>query len=170
MPGESGTTPLSTTAGPAGRAAIGRPDVRSRRIHVRDDRPSWVVVFDKGEDALTGLGELAADNGLSAASLTGVGAFASATIGYFERDLKDYLRILVDQQVEVLSMIGDIALVDEVPAVHCHVVLGCRDGSTRGGHLLRCDVWPTLEMVITEYPASLRKRIDPESGLALIDL
>jgi len=37
------------------------------------------------------------------------------------------------------------------------------------GHLIEGKVRPTLEVILTESPAHLRKRHDLESGLALID-
>lgn len=107
--------------------------------------------------------------GCSAASLTGIGAFARATIGWFDR-AKDYRRIEVGQQCEVLSPIGDIALHEGAAQVHAHVVLGLADGTVRGGHLLAGEVWPTLEVILTETPAHLRKTSRPDIGLALIDL
>jgi predicted DNA-binding protein with PD1-like motif len=76
----------------------------------------------------------------------------------------------VEQQSEVLSLIGDVALADGKPQVHAHVVLGLSDGTTRGGHLLSAEIWPTLEVVVRETPAALRKVSHPEIGLALIDL
>jgi predicted DNA-binding protein with PD1-like motif len=53
--------------------------------------------------------------------------------------------------------------------VHAHVVVGTRDGSARGGHLLEGHVRPTLELLVEEAPAELRKTYDRQSGLALID-
>ena len=77
--------------------------------------------------------------------------------------------IVLDERLEVLSLVGDIALKDGEPSLHAHVVVGSRDGSARRGHLLGARVRPTLEKVIlTEPPAHLRRRHDPESGLALI--
>lgn len=81
---------------------------------------------------------------------------------------KSYRRIAVDEQAEVLSFLGDIAHAAGEPVVHVHVVLGLADGSTRGGHLLDASVWPTLELVLTEWPKYLCKRSDPEVGLALL--
>lgn len=127
-----------------------------------------IVVFDKGEDAIEGLTELARRRDIHAAGITGVGAFERATLGYFDRERKDYDRIPVAQQVEVLSLTGDIALDDGDPMVHLHAVLGRRDGSTVGGHLIDSSVWPTLEIVVTETPEPLHRVHDPESGLALI--
>lgn len=54
--------------------------------------------------------------------------------------------------------------------MHAHVVVGKSDGSAHGGHLLEAYVRPTLEVVLVESPAHLRRRPDRDSGLALIDL
>jgi uncharacterized protein len=68
----------------------------------------------------------------------------------------------------VLTLAGDVALQDDQPALHVHLVVGRADGSAHGGHLMRAHVRPTLELILEESPAHLRKRRDPESGLALV--
>ena len=130
---------------------------------------TYVVVGEAGEDAFAILSDFAGDHHLTAAQLTGVGAFTGATVGWFDRQTKDYRRIEITQQCELLSLIGDIAQADDGPQVHAHVVLGLHDGTTRGGHLLAAEIWPTLEVIVTEAPAHLRKTSHPELGLALID-
>jgi predicted DNA-binding protein with PD1-like motif len=54
--------------------------------------------------------------------------------------------------------------------VHAHVVCGRRDGSTVGGHVQQATVRPTLEVMVTRAPETVRRRHDEASGLALIDL
>lgn len=130
---------------------------------------TYMIVGEPGEDAFAILSDFARDHDLNAAQLTGVGAFTRATVGWFDRQTKDYRRIEINQQSELLSLIGDIAQSDDGPQVHAHVVLGLHDGSTRGGHLLAAEIWPTLEVIVTETPAHLRKTSHPELGLALID-
>lgn len=128
-----------------------------------------IVVFDKGDEVVEGLTALARRQGIGAAGVTGVGAFERATLGYFDRERKEYDRIPVDEQVEVLSLVGDVALEGGEPKVHLHVVVGRRDGSTLGGHVLDAIVWPTLELVVTATPEPLQRVHDPETGLALIE-
>jgi len=70
----------------------------------------------------------------------------------------------------VVSLIGDVALEKDQPKIHAHVVVGKRNGITAGGHLLEGFVRPTLEIVLTESPAHLRREFDTASGLALIRL
>ncbi|WP_412751599.1 PPC domain-containing DNA-binding protein [Krasilnikovia sp. M28-CT-15] len=129
-----------------------------------------VAVFAKGDDALTCLTQVVREHHIDAAQITAVGAFARAEVGYFDRDKADYDHIPVDEQVEVLSLLGDVATKDGAPAVHAHTVLGRRDGSVVGGHLLAGRVWPTLEVILTEVAPELAKRVDAKTGLALIDL
>lgn len=77
-------------------------------------------------------------------------------------------KIPLNEQIEVASLLGDVAEADGKPAIHIHIVVGRRDGSAMAGHLGEAHVRPTLEVILTESPAHLRKRFDPESGLALI--
>lgn len=132
---------------------------------------TWALVFDAGDEAFSLLSDWVVERGVTSARLTAIGAFERAVVGYFDWESKEYEEIPVEEQVEVLSLVGDVALSpDGDPVVHAHVVLGRRGGSTVGGHLLEGHVRPTLEVVLDEAPAHLRKRHDPESGLALIDL
>lgn len=128
------------------------------------------LVFDTGDELVSVLQRFAAEHGLVASRFTAIGALSGAVLGYFDWGRKSYDRIPVDDQVEVLSLIGDIALDGTQPKVHAHVVLGRRDGSTVGGHVLEATVRPTLEVILVESPSYLAKRCDPESGLALIDI
>ena len=130
---------------------------------------TWALVFDKGDEAIETLTRFAKEHGLGGAHLTAIGAFSEVTLGYFDRSLRDYKRIPLREQVEVLSLLGDVALDAGVPKIHAHAVVGLADGSTRGGHLLEGRVWPTLEVILIETPRHMRRRHDPESGLALID-
>jgi predicted DNA-binding protein with PD1-like motif len=130
-----------------------------------------VVVLDSGEEAFAALTRFANDAQLTAASLTAVGAFEKATVGWFDFEKKTYKKIEVEEQCEVLSAIGDVAIGDDGNAsLHVHVVLGLSDGATRGGHLLAGTVRPTLEVVLIDTPSYLRRKKKPDLGIALIDL
>ena len=145
--------------------------MQSTLLDEQQDRRTFAVIFDKGDEARTGLTAFARENHVAGAHLTAVGGFSRAVLGYFDRQRKEYARIPVDEQVEVLSLIGDVALTPEGgPEVHAHVVVGRSDGTTLGGHLLEGHVWPTLEVIVTDSPHHLRKSHDADTGLALIRL
>ena len=134
------------------------------------DVVTYVVVCDPGDEAVAALTQFARAERLQASQVAAVGAFERATVGWFDRAARQYRRIPVDQQCEVLSLMGDVAQDADGPSLHAHVVLGLADGTTRGGHLLEGWVFPTLEVIVTETPAELRKVMRPDLGIALIDL
>ena len=141
--------------------------MRHQLINPSPER-TFALVFDRGDEVVSTLQRFAAEQGLAASRFTAIGAFESATLGYFDWEKKDYERIPVQEQVEVLTLAGDVALAGSEPKVHAHVVLGRRDGSTLGGHLLEAHVRPTLEVVLVDAPSHLCREHDPVSGLALI--
>jgi len=129
---------------------------------------TWALIFDSGDEPVALLTGFAGEHKLSAARFTAIGAFSELIVGYFDWQKKDYERIAIREQVEVLALVGDIALARGKPKLHAHVVVGKKDGSAHGGHLLEARVRPTLEVVLTESPAHLVREHDPQSGLALI--
>lgn len=132
---------------------------------------TFALVFDKGDEVASGLTEFARAHRLSASRFTAIGAFSDVTVGYFLPDRKEYRRIPIHEQVEVLSLVGDITLDERgKPKVHAHVVVGKSDESAHGGHLLEAHVWPTLEVVVEESSRHLARRLDPETGFAVIAL
>jgi len=143
--------------------------MKSKIINEGPER-TIALVFDRGDEVVATLEKFAAAQGLAAARFTAIGAFERVTLGYFDWETKQYERIPVEEQVEVLSLVGDLALDGDKPKLHAHAVLGRRDGSTVGGHLLEATVRPTLEVLLIDSPGYLRRRRDPVSGLALIDL
>ena len=135
-----------------------------------DDGRSWWATLDTGDEVIGELGNFVREQEVEAASFTAIGAFSRAVLGYFQWETKQYKKITVDEQVEVLSLLGDVAVGDQGPTLHLHAVLGKADGSVVGGHLIEAYVRPTLEVILIQPPSYLRKRKDPETGLALIDI
>jgi len=143
--------------------------MKSRLVWEQAGERTFVVVLEAGDEAFAAISEFANANRLGGASLTAIGAFERATVGWFDLREKTYRPIEIDEQCEGLSLIGDIAIGDDgKPSLHVHAVLGLKDGSTRGGHFLKGIVRPTLEVTIVETPTHLRRRKQPGLGIALI--
>jgi uncharacterized protein len=132
---------------------------------------TWAVVFDTGEEAKQGLTDFATEHGIVAAQLTAIGALEHALLGWYDLDEQNYVDINVDEQVEVLTLAGDVSQSpDDDVFLHLHAICGRKDGSTVGGHVQSAVVRPTLEVIVTEVPARLARRHDVRSGLALLRL
>ena len=142
--------------------------MKSKLLSDHDGTRTYVLVFERGERVMRPLHEFLRAKSVTAARLSGIGALESVTLGYFDWERKEYEQHQLGGQVELLSLTGDAAMCEGEPRVHAHVIVGRRDTTTRGGHLIDATVRPTLEMIVEDMPAHLRKQIDQQSGLALI--
>jgi predicted DNA-binding protein with PD1-like motif len=130
---------------------------------------TYLLEFHTGQEVMMGLLAFARKHELRAGQLTGIGAISDAVVGYFDPQKKVYQRIHEQGQAELLSLTGNLALYNDQPFFHVHVALGLRDGSTRGGHLFEAIVRPTVEVVLTRYSRPARRKLDPDTGLPLLD-
>lgn len=141
------------------------------RFKLLEQQPkTYILTFYTGDELAAGLKQFAVEEKLAGSSFKAIGAFSSVRLGWFDWGTKEYRpSVVFDEQVELVSLIGDIALNEGKPQVHAHVVVAKSDGSAHGGHLMEAHVRPTCEVVLIESPEKLYKQIDPESGLALIN-
>lgn len=91
-------------------------------------------------------------------------------VGFYDIDRREYDRIPVDEETEVLALVGNLTMAEEDPRVHAHVTLSGRDGTAMGGHLFEGRAGATLELFVLEVPGELRRSPDDRTGLPLIDL
>lgn len=130
---------------------------------------TYVLILDEGEEAFQALADFTNKERITGASISAIGAFSQAKVGWFDLVARKYKPIDVDEQCEALSLLGDVAIGDDGKAsVHLHAVLGLPDGTLRGGHFLSGLVRPTLEVTIVETVVDLRRRKRPDLGIALI--
>ena len=135
------------------------------------DRRSYVLVFNTGDELAKGLKDFATEHNLADVSFKAIGALASVKLAWFNPETKKYQTSAdLKEQVELLSLIGDVAKYEGKPIVHAHVVVGRSDGTTAGGRLLEASIRPTCVVFLTETTEELIKEFDPESGLVLIEV
>lgn len=129
---------------------------------------TFTLAFETGDAVLETLDAFIARRNIRGAHFTGLGAFAEAQLAFYDLDAKEYQPLNVDEQTEVASFTGNVALYEGEPRLHVHAVLARRDGSTIGGHLLEATVRPTLEVTVTETTGTLQREYDEASGLPLL--
>jgi len=142
--------------------------MKSIELHEDNGLHTYLLVMETGDEAFSLITSFAEEQNITAATMTAIGACRRVTLGYFDPDLGDYREREFEEQLEIASCMGDIAMDDGKPALHAHIVLGRHDFSALAGHLQKIEVFPTMEVVITEVPAYLKKKLHRETGLTLI--
>ena len=135
----------------------------------RSSGRSFILAFDLDDNFLEAMQQFLSEMRVASATFYGIGGFRRATLAYYDMEAKRYLPIEVDEQVEVVSLIGNVATYQAAPRIHAHCAVGHRDGHVTGGHLLAAVVRPTLELVVEELAADLRRSDRPEIGIPLLD-
>ena len=136
--------------------------MKSKLIHHVEPR-TFVLVCDPGDEVVEVLSNFANVQELRASHFTAIGALSDATVGFFDLQKKEYQPIEIDEQLEVASLIGNVAVKDDGRRmIHAHIVVGKRDGTAH--------VEPTLEIFLVESPAVLERQKDARTGLALIKI
>ena len=130
----------------------------------------YLIALSRGERVRETLTAFCVREGIAAGTFSALGALSDVRIAFYDLDSKEYLEDVLESDHEVLSCIGNIALVEGEPFIHAHVVLGDRDMSARGGHLVEAEVAVTLEVSLQPLPEAAVREYDEAIGLNLLAL
>jgi uncharacterized protein len=144
--------------------------MQARMLHELGGQRTFVVVLGTGEEVMRELKAFAKSQEIVAARLTATGALSEAVLAYFDWEKQDNQSVTVRKQVEVASLIGEVASAPSGGrSLHIHAILAGADGMALAGYLTRAYVHPRLQITIYESPAHWRKVGDLGSGCMLID-
>ncbi|MBS7566375.1 DNA-binding protein [Mucilaginibacter sp. Bleaf8] len=155
---------------PTNPAKTGKsPGVKAQLLSQNGNVKTYMLVFAKGDEILSGLTEFAQKNNITSAHFTAIGDAQHARVGWYDENRKMFKVIPINEPSEITSLVGDIAVYNGKPVVHAHINLAGQDGVVRGGHLLEAYIFPTLEVRLTVEPETMYKKLYPEAGATIID-
>lgn len=134
------------------------------------EQKTYAIIMDSGDEVTEALMAFAKKEEVRASQFTAIGAFSETVTGFFDFSIKDYTKTSFKEQMEVLALTGDISIYKDQYKIHAHVVLGRKDGTAHGGHLMKGIVHPTLEIILNESPEYLKRKMDKDSGIPLIKI
>jgi len=139
--------------------------MRGRRIGRR-----YLLRLERGEEIVESLRTFVRRERLPAGSLAGLGACDDVTVGFYDVGQKEYRKYRHRGNIEILSLIGNIAWRGEEPVVHVHVSAAHETEGTFGGHLFSGIVSATVEISVDPHDEKVERILDAEIGLPLLDL
>lgn len=129
----------------------------------------WVIRLDPGEEIPRDMLAAAAELGVGTASVTGIGAIDRAVLALYDLKERRYIETVLDEELEVVSLQGNLTRVDGAPFMHAHAVLSRRDSQALGGHLMSARVSVTVELFLTRFALEATRTISTHCGLKLLD-
>lgn len=143
-------------------------EVGGMRILEQDDK--FFLRLEKEEELNASLQSFMEQYGLASASVNGVGAVKEAELGFYHLSKKEYERKVFSSEMELVSMIGNLAWLDGKAIAHTHIACGLEDFSLIGGHLFEAKVAVTVEVAVQSYSDKMSRKMDEAIGLNLLDL
>lgn len=120
-------------------------------------RYGYTLKLDTGEEIIASLRAFAADQGIQAGIISGLGAVAEAELGFFVRETGTYIRRTFAGEFEIGSLIGNLSELEGKPFPHCHLMIAGEDFVAYTGHLFRGVVSVTCEIQVVTDPGVLRR-------------
>jgi len=134
---------------------------------VQKKNNKYVLRFEKGESFLPRLEKFLKKENIQGAWFWGIGALTGVEIAYYDIEKGKYFRKKFKEKFEVLSLTGNVAAAESSRVVHAHIVLGRKNYSVVGGHLVSGMVGGTLE-VLLDSSFKLSKKLDKDTGLSFL--
>ena len=128
----------------------------------------YVLRLDEGEEAVATIREFLTEHGILAGYFVAWGGFSRLRLEYFSPGQRAFKEWLLDRQVEVASLLGNIACQEGRPVIHAHLTVGDEDFRTYSGHLAEGTVRPMLEVFVVPLPGELRRVRDPVRNLFVL--
>lgn len=130
-----------------------------------------VLRLQRGEEIIASVAELCKKEKIGLAEIKGIGACDRAVIGLYKMDKQHYVKTLLEEDMEMVSLNGNVTLSSEGEVyIHCHVAFGTEGGRLLGGHLNEAVVSGTAEIFIDVLDGSVKRTVDPETGLNVFDI
>lgn len=141
--------------------------MKYRLLNAKPTR-TFLLTFGKDDEVMAELLLFAAKEKLRASSISGIGALSGLIYAFYDPQTKDYRKINLQEQVELLSMLGNLFTHEGKHKIHAHVTVATADGHAFGGHLFEAHARPVVELFMTEFPFDIQRQFDPDSCLPLI--
>lgn len=135
---------------------------------VAGSREPFILALNIGENLFEGIMRCAVDAGIKSASLSGLGALDDVTVAYYNLESKTYQTKLFHGMYELVSLNGNIALVDGKPFIHIHAAIGDNQYQLFGGHIMDATVGPSAEITIIPLGGDIHRQYDDRTGLKLM--
>jgi predicted DNA-binding protein with PD1-like motif len=130
---------------------------------------NYCIKLEKGEEALNSLIQFCIKNKISNASFSGIGATNNLTVGSFDLKNRRYIDKTFNEPLEILSLVGNISLVNKKPFAHAHIIAGKENFIAIGGHVKQCYISLTCEIYLVSYKQPIERIPNKDLGISILE-
>jgi len=132
-------------------------------------KESYLLRIEPNEELFKSLLDFAYKKKIKSAFFYGLGACKSCVIGRYNAKNKNYDWRKFNQEMEILSLVGNLTWKNRELYLHIHCTLADKNLKSIGGHLKELIVFPTCEILLTSFTKKVNRFYDNFTNLYLID-
>lgn len=137
---------------------------------IRDkERLQYLLRLERGEEFVGALTDFCKEKNITAAALQAIGSTTEVTLAWYDAQAKDYQTKTYTEELEIISILGNVAVKDGAPFVHAHGSFSNRHMQMVAGHVKRLAVAVTCEVSLRLLEGEARRSYDEETGLHLLE-
>ena len=127
-----------------------------------------LIRYDPGEEVLSSLTTFCSERSIFAGTFSGIGAAKEVVLSYYNLPHKQYQDTTINEDVEIVSLLGNIATMDGKVVVHCHGSFGDSEYTPKAGHVKKLIVSATCEITVQVLQGKLERAYDEKTGLNIL--
>jgi uncharacterized protein len=137
------------------------------KLLLKDNR-RYFLRFDIGEELVKSLQDFLISEKISSASLQGIGSCSEVVLGFYNSKSKEYEKTVLKEDLEVVSLLGNVSVMENRPATHIHGVFSGKDFASKSGHVFSLVVSATCEIFLINLEGELNRGLNSEFNLNLL--
>lgn len=134
---------------------------------LQDDK-TYILSVEKGEELIQVLREFCQENQIEAAAFNALGAAGEVEIAWYDVKAKQYIKSVMQEDLEIVSLTGNISKLGNDYIVHGHGVFSNKEMETKAGHVNRAVISGACEVTLYRFKGTINRAYDEETGLNLI--
>lgn len=129
----------------------------------------YFLRLDAGEEIVSEMKKFCEQQGIRLGTIQAIGAVNKAIVGLYDPMDREYHSQLLEGDLEITSLLGNITTMAGQVYLHLHANLADAEQHTHGGHLNKAVVSATCEAVITVLPGEIERSFDDKIGINLLN-
>jgi len=125
------------------------------------------ISLKTGDEIVESITSIFKEEKIYSGMINGIGAINQVQLGFYNLESKKYKKKYFNDDYELTSLMGNIALKDGNPFVHIHINMSDENFDVIGGHLFSAVTAASAEVIVLLDNQHIKRELDQKVGLYL---
>jgi predicted DNA-binding protein with PD1-like motif len=128
----------------------------------------YIIRLDKNDELIESLTSFSEKRNVKTAYFFGIGAAKEIELAWYDVDKKKYVKKMIQEKLEVVSLQGNISRMTDKLIIHSHGIFSDGRMKTIAGHVNKLIVSATCEILLATFKKRINRLYSRDIGLNLM--